>query len=391
MPGSIGADDAQPRLRLLFVSGTSVGGAARSTHELAAALHARGHHVVTLTTIDEAARTRLAHDRLLDASVRAGRAAVIGRPLRAAIDVVRRRVGRRRRVDPGRPYAAWRAAQPEHALGGLLAGDRFDAVVVNSIDRPAWREIRGRLAAAQVPSVYYLRERTTIDHVGREGVAADRLLANATGHAEAAAAAGAPGAVVIPSIVDLGASRVASTRERVVFVNPVPLFGLDIALALAAARPDVPFTFARSWPLDPAAEADLAAAVAALPNVVVAERVDDVRDVYRTARVVLVPYRHPGRPRVVAEAQASAIPVIGSDSDGTAEAIGPGGIVVPLAAPLDAWVAALARLWDDPDEYTRLVEATRVWGTRDDVDPERVVARFEATVRELLAAREVAS
>ena len=368
-----------------------MGGAARSTHELAAALHARGHHVATLTTIDEATRTRAAHDRLLDASVRAGRIAVVGRPLRSAIDVVRTRVGRRRRVDPGRPYGAWRAAQPEHALGALLATDRFDAVVVNSVDRPAWRQIRARLAAARIPSVYYLRERTTIDHVGPEGVAPDRLLANATGHADAADASGAPGAVVIPSIVDLGASRVESTRERVVFVNPVPLFGLDIALVLAAARPDVPFTFARSWPLDPAAEAELGAAVASLPNVVVADRVDDVRDVYSAARIVLVPYRHPGRPRVVAEAQASAIPVIGSDADGTAEAIGPGGTVVPLDAPIDAWVAALGRLWDDADEYARVVEATRVWGLRDDVDPERVVARFEATVRELLANREAPS
>jgi glycosyltransferase involved in cell wall biosynthesis len=113
----------------------------------------------------------------------------------------------------------------------------------------------------------------------------------------------------------------------------------------------------------------------------VRDPVPDPRRVYEQARVVLVPYRHPGRPRVVAEAHASGIPVIGSDGDGTAEAVGPAGIVVPLDDPLESWVAALAALWDDADRYAAAVTVAREWAARPEMDPEVVVAAFEDCTR----------
>jgi glycosyltransferase involved in cell wall biosynthesis len=366
-------------MRILFVSGTSMGGAAKSTHELAAALCDRGHHVVTLMAVDEARRLRALHDEVLDASVRL-------RPLAPAIHRVRRRIGAAPRPDGGRPYPALRAAKPANALRRVVAEHRPDVVIANSLERPEWRQIHDDLSALGIPKVLYLRERTAIGHLVRGGLPGDLLLSNATGHADEAAALGFS-AEVVPSVVDTSRAVVESTREHVVYVNPVPLFGLDIALALAEDRPDVPFTFVRSWPLEPDAERELLAAVAVRPNVSIQEFSADPRDVYRRARVVLLPYRHPGRPRVVPEAQASAIPILGSTEDGLAEAIGPGGRTVPVDAGRRAWANGLAAMWDDPTAYALLVDATRTWAGRAEISTTAIVDRFEALLHERLGLR----
>ncbi len=365
-----GRSTATTRRSILFVSGTSVGGANRSTHELAATLLARGHRVAVLSTIDEARRVRRLHKRLLDAAVR------LGGPIGSAVHSVRRRVGRRRHGEAGFAYPVWRSAIAENALDAAIAETRPDVVVASSIERPAWRQIHASLERLGLASVLYLRERTALGHLVQSQVAPDVVVANSEGHASEARAAGYD-AVVVPSIVDVANCRIEPTRSRVVFVNPVPLFGLDIALGVAAARPDIPFTFARSWPLEADEEQALLTAAAALGNVVVADPVPDPKSVYREARIVLVPYRHPGRPRVVAEAHACGIPVLGSDGDGTAEAIGPAGLVVSLDAPIDEWTAALGALWDDHDRYEQLVRVAQEWAARPEMQIDTIATAFE--------------
>ncbi len=370
---------------VLFVSGTSVGGANRSTHELAAALSERGHRVAVLSAIDEATRARRVHKRLLDAEVR------FGGPIGRVVQAVRRRIGRNLEPLADHPYAAWRSAQPENALADRLDVVRPDIVVVSSVERPTWRQIRGLLDEWGIPSVLYLRERTALGHLAQSGVAPDLVgpdlvVANSEGHAREARSAGYE-TYVVPSIIDVSNCRTTPTRERVVFVNPVPLFGLDIALGVAAARPDIPFTFARSWPLAPQAERELLDAARRLGNVEVADPVADPREVYARARLVLVPYLHPGRPRVVAEAHASGIPVVGSDSDGTAEAIGPAGIVVPVSAPIDSWTQAIDELWNDEHRYADMVDVVREWAGRPEMTTEAIVTAFEECLRLAIANR----
>jgi glycosyltransferase involved in cell wall biosynthesis len=365
---------------VLFVSGTSVGGANRSTHELAFALSERGHHVAVLTTIDEARWTRRVHKRLLDAAVR------VGGPIGRMLHATRRRVGRRLDALADHGYPAWRSAQPENALSARLDALEPDIVVVSSVERPAWRQIRAVLAERGIASILYLRERTALGHLVQSGVAPDLVVANSEGHAREARAAGYE-AIVVPSIVDLANCRTTPTRERVVFVNPVPLFGLDIALRIAEARPDIPFTFARSWPISAQAERELLEVTRRLGNVEVADPVADPRDVYAKARIVLVPYLHPGRPRVVAEAHASGIPVVGSDSDGTAEAIGPAGIVVAASAPIEEWTQAVGALWDDDDRYAEMVDVVGEWANRPEVSAGAIVAAFEECMGLAIASR----
>ena len=80
--------------------------------------------------------------------------------------------------------------------------------------------------------------------------------------------------------------------------------------------------------------------------------------------------------RVVAEAQISGIPALVSDRGALPETLAGGGIAVPLDAGLEAWLAALDRLWTAPAFYDRCAAAARAESTAEDRDPARVSARF---------------
>ncbi len=369
-------------MRILFVSGTSVGGAARSTHELADALAERGHDVVTLMRVDEDERARDRHDRLLDGETKlAARGGRVPASLARTAGAVKRRVGTRLQPDPagGGGHPAWRVPIVENAVGPLLRRHESDVVVVNSVERTAWREIRALLMARGVPSVLYLRETTGLRHLADPPTPPDLLLANAEAHAEGARRLGFA-CEYVPSVVQLDACRVESTRDHVLFVNPVPLYGVDVAVGLASARPDIPFVFQESWPISPADRAALGVALRALPNVELRAATDRPADVYRDARVLLFACTVPSRPRVVLEAQVNGIPVVAVDRPGHDEAVGPGGLLVPPGADLARWQEALAAVWDDADAYTRLSTAARAHAGRPEVAPDLVVARFEELV-----------
>jgi UDP:flavonoid glycosyltransferase YjiC (YdhE family) len=59
-------------MRILFVSGTSIGGSAHSTRELAERLVARGHDVSILFRVEGAKRTRYVHKRAINLVVKLG-------------------------------------------------------------------------------------------------------------------------------------------------------------------------------------------------------------------------------------------------------------------------------------------------------------------------------
>ncbi len=371
-------------MRILFVSGTSVGGAARSTHELAGVLAARGHHVATLMSIDEDARATERHKRLLNLDVKLHQRGRLWAPAARIAGMAKRRVGRRLVPEPTRAYPAWRAAIVENAIGDAIDRTRPDVVVVNSIERPAWREVLALLRERHLPSVLYLRETTGLRHLAAPPALPDLLLANAQAHADGARALGYA-CEYVPSVVHLDACRVASTRERVLFINPVPVYGVDIAVELARTRPDVPFVFQESWPIDDADRRSLDAAIAGLANVELRARTDELAAVYRDARVLLFACTVASRPRVVLEAQASGIPVLAVDRRGHDEAVGDGGLLVAPDAPIDDWLAALATIWDDDATYARLVEQARAHANRPEVDTDTIVDRFEELLGTLLA------
>jgi surfactin synthase thioesterase subunit len=103
----------------------------------------------------------------------------------------------------------------------------------------------------------------------------------------------------------------------VVMVNPCAVKGISIFLALAERLPQLEFAAVPTW----GTSADDLAALSRLPNVTVVDPVDNLDDLFRQARVLLVPSLWAeARSRVVVEAMLRGVPVIASDVGGLREA-----------------------------------------------------------------------
>ncbi len=169
-------------------------------------------------------------------------------------------------------------------------------------------------------------------------------------------------------------------------MNPVASYGLETALDLAAARPDVLFAFVEWWKLSDDERTALNDHLAAkLPNVLLRPATDDPGAVYADARVLLAPFLLDGRPRVVLEAQANGIPVLARDLPALRETVGPGGRLVRSDAAIGEWAVALGELIDDPQRYREVCDAAARHAQREEVDPGVIVARFERALADLVA------
>jgi glycosyltransferase involved in cell wall biosynthesis len=182
---------------------------------------------------------------------------------------------------------------------------------------------------------------------------------------------------MLPPLVTPGLYRVQSERRSVVFVNPHPLKGVEIALALAKRRPDIPFEFVESWELAPESRRALLEEAARLGNVHWRQWGLDMKPVYLAAKLILAPSRwEEGWGRVVSEAQVSGIPALASRRGGLPEAVGPGGILIEPDAELSEWEQALATLWDDSSAYRTLADAAVAHARREDFQEDAVTSAF---------------
>jgi glycosyltransferase involved in cell wall biosynthesis len=113
------------------------------------------------------------------------------------------------------------------------------------------------------------------------------------------------------------------------------------------------------------------------PNVKVIGHQLDMRPVYASTRALLVPSLwHESGARVIAEAQLNGIPILASNTGGSAELVGRGGTIfdvpeemkdkkatVASAQVVRPWLEEIKRLWRDPAYYEamcRQVEAEAV-------------------------------
>jgi glycosyltransferase involved in cell wall biosynthesis len=306
-----------------------VGGAQLTTHHLALALAGRGHEVSVL-----------AQAALPDSWPRTG--------------------------PPPAGYPVIEAERPDELLGSLP----HDLLVVGGYGASSrtWTE-RMLAASAGASTALYLHD------VANADLRAERMLAVSE------FVAAASGAEVLPPIVERERYRVDTSRRAVLFVSAVQQKGLEVALALAAARPDVPFVFQHCSRVHLRDPNPLERAAAGLPNVTLRDPVTSPQELYRDARMVLAPSVYPeGFGRVVAEAQASGIPALVSDAGGLPEAAGDAAVLVPASAALGHWLAGLARLWDDPATYASYAARADASARSGRLSPAVVAKRFEALV-----------
>src|SRR4029077_20559462 len=156
--------------------------------------------------------------------------------------------------------------------------------------------------------------------------------------------------------------------------------GGETAIELARVCPDIPFLLVEAWYPDDSVP-QLRAAAARLPNVSWRRPTTDMRSIYAKTRVLLVPsLSEETWGRVVTEAQASGIPALARAIAALPESVGPAGVLLPADAPMDAWVQALRRLWDEPTHYDTLVARAFEFSARPEAQPTQRLADFVAAL-----------
>ena len=352
-------------MRILFVTDHTypphrVGGAEASTHDLAVAL---GEHDVEVAVLAAMPPGRLRH-----------------LPAR----VLRRALGRELlRQDSCMGYPVFRAGDPVRASAAILERFRPAAVVVSAGNYAALADafLRRRL-----PTILYLRDVEFSSVGGLPKGPHVAYISNSHFNAARVAAVAGVDADVVPPLVRPERVRTETTRSRVLFVNPVPEKGVDVAFGLAQARPDIPFDFVECWQLGARMRDTLLARARPLSNITWHQATSDPRRIYANARILLAPSMwEESWGRVVTEAHCSGIPVLASRRGGLPESVGPGGILVEHDAPLPQWSDALGRMWDDPTRYADLVTAAHRYAMRAEIQPTVLVNRFVALVEEHLA------
>jgi glycosyltransferase involved in cell wall biosynthesis len=351
-------------VRIIFASAHPyppqiAGGSQSNTHEMALELIARGHEVAVLAG--------LTGDGWIGARNR----------------TLMKVTGRRALKDKGQGYPVYRSWFAWEGVAEMVRAMKPDVAIAQS-----GRILRVAKAFRQagVPCAVYLHNVEFDDHgepmkdfrdavfLSNSGFTADRYRAEY----------GIESTIINP-LFQPGRYEVESTRERVLFVNPHPVKGVDIALDLAAACPDVPFDFVESWTLSDEQRSSLAERIGRLGNVTLHPRTGDMREFYGRARVVLAPSRWEETwGRIASEAHYSGIPVLATRGGGLSEAVGPGGILLPQEAPVSEWARALRSIWDDAGRYASLCEEALQYSRRPQLDRNRQIDRMEDILKTLI-------
>lgn len=172
-------------------------------------------------------------------------------------------------------------------------------------------------------------------------------------------------------------------QDRVLFINPVPQKGWAIAAAVMRALPRTPFIVIESWRIDAPWRAFCQGCVADIGNVDWRMSVDDMAPVWSRTRVLLMPsVWEEAWGRAAAEAIAAGIPVVASNRGGLPQAVGAGGVIVDVHAPIAEWTEAVAALMSDDRHHATVAAAGRAHAGRPEVQPDALADRFAALVSE---------
>lgn len=352
-------------LRILFVSDLNylpqhAGGTQSLIHELAIALKVRGHEPVVLAPLHPdgplGLRTRAVMKLTGRATVRDG---LMGYPV----------------------YRRWDVSGP---LDEPIAAIRPDVAIVMPRAAVAMAAELRRLSA---PTIVYFQD------VEMQQLGGDPRTLTGVGFASNSRFTAARYAerygldtVVIPPLIQPDRYRTARAPSNVTMINPHPLKGGELALEIAAACPDIPFSLVSCWVLPDAERQSLERRVRALGNVLLRPPTANMKSVYSLTRILLAPSKwEEAWGRVASEAHFSGIPVVASDRGGLRESVGPGGVLLDPDGPAEPWIQAVRRLWFDHAYYDRLSAAALAYSGRSEIDPDRLVDRLLGMIADQIA------
>lgn len=190
-------------------------------------------------------------------------------------------------------------------------------------------------------------------------------------------------------------------NRYVTLANPCAVKGIDIFLALADAMPDVAFAAVPTW----GTNARDIVALRERRNIAILPPVDNMDDLFRHTRVLLVPsVWAEARSRIVVEGMLRGVPVIASDIGGIPEAklgvpyllavhpvrsykaeVDENMVPVPDVPPQDIapWIATLRRLIADETHWREIAKQSRDAAL--DYVRKLSVEPFESLLREVVA------
>ena len=347
-------------MRILIASGHPylpqiAGGSQSNTHEMALELKKHGHDVAVLAGLSGdgwlALRSRLIMK--------------LGRLKLVRDDMI--------------GYPVFRAWQARDVAAEVVRQWHPDVVIAQPGSVVA---IALAFKALGVPTVAYFHNVEFEDHGGDiSDITGMPLLANSRYTAGAYQKEYGVNATVVPPLFQSERYTVERRGDRVLFINPHPLKGVDVALDVAARCPDLQFDFVESWTLSSAQRDHVRDRARKLGNVTLHGRTSDMRGHYGRARVVLVPSRWAETwGRVASEAHYSGIPVIATRIGGLEEAVGPGGILMAPDADGATWAVALQDLWNDSSRYSALSERAITFSQRPEIDRIHQIAQIEVVL-----------
>lgn len=166
---------------------------------------------------------------------------------------------------------------------------------------------------------------------------------------------------VIPPIVSASSYLADRSGDKVLFVNPHPMKGIERLFELAEACPELPFLVMESWDIDPVWRSHCLRRVERLGNIEWRSASRNMRQVYGQSRVLLMPsVWEESFGRTAVEAQLNGLPVLASQRGALPDLVGAGGVTLSPDAPVSEWAAALRRLHDPDTSETERVAARRL-------------------------------
>lgn len=349
-------------MRILFSTGAHylpqrTGGSESSTDELCKALRALGHDCAVVSLL-----------RTGDWTWAANR--------------VRSKLSKRDFVaDRQMGYPVYRGYDLELGVHSVVKHFKPDVAIVQA-GQPF--QMLGLLTREGLPCVFYARD--VLFHLNSHPFVASPLIhtiANSHFTANRLNEEFGIRADIVPPYVEPANYIVQSSREEVMHVGLNPEKGIGLAFAIAELLPAIKFHFVESWSISDRIFEQLSARAAALGNVRLSRRSQDMRPAYSTAKLLLVPSQVPEAwGRVVTEAQLNGIPVLAAHVGGLPDSVGSGGLTIPTDRGPADWAAAIDRLCTDTAYYAQMCTAARMRTESEDVSATRLLSRLTSILQQ---------